>query len=579
MKAIFNKISIDFEYLNEIYTIKSDPYKTLSELKEIISRKMFPYPAGAHCFYKNMDLFDQEDDEISKIFPNKVKIKITLKKPQKEKSLKKSSQKRNSQVKVVSFDTIPISPISPRKDRTLNSKTIRKKNITNEIILPKIENIRMKGRQSCVLYNIKKIENNLNEEKENNNSENDSNEKDDITSYKKLIQLEDSEKEAKSLLDKYKGKKIDYLLTDKKEINDMNFLLSSLKSKNNNKYKLGNSFNISKSKLTNNKEKDKDNYFVKTELNNDNKFKLVKRDLESDDKDKKIDNENIAQENFDENYSCNSCKKNIISQYCINCNTFKCNSCIDLCKTYSHEILQINLNEDCFKIIMSYYDVINSNINNSIEEIWQYKEDLKIIDIKKSRDEIVSLINDVLNIYNEVINILENNIYKDKTVKKEMNKYEIESNKIKSEINDIIQKLNSYIKNEENISKPKYKMMNMQYFYNLLNEKGKSFNILTQNMKVFTLNHEINSNIEKSFNDMENIMKSMANLENPFSLSKELNIEYHKLIEIFNNSKRERKKMFMKRKTISLKGVQFSSFPRIGSDNASEANDDTRFNL
>ena len=579
MKAIFNKISIDFEYLNEIYTIKSDPYKTLSELKEIISRKMFPYPAGAHCFYKNMDLFDQEDDEISKIFPNKVKIKITLKKPQKEKSLKKSSQKRNSQVKLVTFDTIPVSPISPRKDRTLNSKTIRKKNITNEIILPKIENIRMKGRQSCVLYNIKKIENNLNEEKENNNSENDSNEKDDITSYKKLIQLEDNEKEAKSLLDKYKGKKIDYLLTDKKEINDMNFLLSSLKSKNNNKYKLGNSFNISKSKLTNNKEKDKDNYFVKTELNNDNKFKLVKRDLESDDKDKKIDNENIAQENFDENYSCNSCKKNIISQYCINCNTFKCNSCIDLCKTYSHEILQINLNEDCFKIIMSYYDVINSNINNSIEEILQYKEDLKIIDIKKSRDEIVSLINDVLNIYNEVINILENNIYKDKTVKKEMNKYEIESNKIKSEINDIIQKLNSYIKNEENISKPKYKMMNMQYFYNLLNEKGKSFNILTQNMKVFTLNHEINSNIEKSFNDMENIMKSMANLENPFSLSKELNIEYHKLIEIFNNSKRERKKMFMKRKTISLKGVQLSSFPRIGSDNASEANDDTRFNL
>ena len=579
MKAIFNKISIDFEYLNEIYTIKSDPYKTLSELKEIISRKMFPYPAGAHCFYKNMDLFDQEDDEISKIFPNKVKIKITLKKPQKEKSLKKSSQKRNSQVKVVSFDTIPISPISPRKDRTLNSKTIRKKNITNEIILPKIENIRMKGRQSCVLYNIKKIENNLNEEKENNNSENDSNEKDDITSYKKLIQLEGNEKEAKILLDKYKGKKIDYLLADKKEINDMNFLLSSLKSKNNNKYKLGNSFNISKSKLTNNKEKDKDNYFVKTELNNYNKFKLVKRDLESDDKDKKIDNENIAQENFDENYSCNSCKKNIISQYCINCNTFKCNSCIDLCKTYSHEILQINLNEDCFKIIMSYYDLINSNINNSIEEILQYKEELKIIDIKKSRDEIVSLINDVLNIYNEVINILENNIYKDKTVKKEMNKYEIESNKIKSEINDIIQKLNSYIKNEENISKPKYKMMNMQYFYNLLNEKGKSFNILTQNMKVFTLNHEINSNIEKSFNDMENIMKSMANLENPFSLSKELNIEYHKLIEIFNNSKRERKKMFMKRKTISLKGVQFSSFPHIGSDNASEANDDTRFNL
>ena len=34
MKAEFHKISIDFEYLEEIYTINSDPYKTLSELKE-----------------------------------------------------------------------------------------------------------------------------------------------------------------------------------------------------------------------------------------------------------------------------------------------------------------------------------------------------------------------------------------------------------------------------------------------------------------------------------------------------------------------------------------------------------------
>lgn len=68
MKAIFNKVSIDFDYLNEIYTIKSDPYKTLSELKEIISRKMFPYPAGAHCFYKNMDLFDQKMTKFRKYF-------------------------------------------------------------------------------------------------------------------------------------------------------------------------------------------------------------------------------------------------------------------------------------------------------------------------------------------------------------------------------------------------------------------------------------------------------------------------------------------------------------------------------
>ena len=165
MKALFNKISIDFEYLNEIYTIKSDPYKTLSELKELISRKIFPNPGNVHCFYKNMDLIDKEDDEISKIFPDKTKIKITLKKPQKDKPVKKPLQVRKSQVKIVSFETIPK---SPRKVHNVVSKTIRKKNITNEMILPKIENIRMKGRQSCFLYNFKKIENNLNERLNNN---------------------------------------------------------------------------------------------------------------------------------------------------------------------------------------------------------------------------------------------------------------------------------------------------------------------------------------------------------------------------------------------------------------------------
>jgi len=93
------------------------------------------------------------------------------------------------------------------------------------------------------------------------------------------MDLEDNEWGVDNLLDKYKGKKIDYLITDKKEFNDMNFLLSSLKSKNTNKYKLGNSFNISKSKLTKNKEKD--NYNLNTEISMDiNRPKTIDVSLE-----------------------------------------------------------------------------------------------------------------------------------------------------------------------------------------------------------------------------------------------------------------------------------------------------------
>ena len=154
-----------------------------------------------------------------------------------------------------------------------------------------------------------------------------------------------------------------------------------------------------------------------------------------------------------------------------------------------------------------------------------------------------------------------------------MNKYETETNKIKAEINEIIQKVNSYLKNEENISKPKFKMMNIKHFFNLLNEKKKTFNSLTQNMKVYSLNNEINSNLEKSFNDMKNIMQSMTNLDNPFSLSKDLNTEYLKLNEKFNNSQKERKKLlFRRRKSVSTDGSLLPNFPAFGTDKASDIN-------
>jgi len=67
--------------------------------------------------------------------------------------------------------------------------------------------------------------------------------------------------------------------------------------------------------------------------------------------------------------------------------------------------------------------------------------------------------------------------------------------------------------------------------------------------------------MEKCFNDIENIMESMANLDNPFSLKNELNIIYHRLIEKYNNSPKDRKKMFMKRRTIQFKGAKLKSIP------------------
>ena len=165
------------------------------------------------------------------------------------------------------------------------------------------------------------------------------------------------------------------------------------------------------------------------------------------------------------------------------------------------------------------------NINKKLQDIIKFDKELKIYDIKKCRDNLISFINDILNMYNEIIYTLES-VYKEKSVKKEMDKFEAESKKIKAEVNDIVQKANSYLKNDNNISKPKYKMMNMQYFFNLLNEKNKTFDSLNQNMKVYSLNLTINSNLEKSFNDIENIIKSIKNKDNPFLLKDDLKKEY-----------------------------------------------------
>ena len=127
MKEAYHKISIDFEYLNEIYNIISDPYKSLSELKDIVSKKIFPHPGNIHCFYKNLDLFDKEDEDIAKIFPNKSKVKIKLKNPPTVKSFKKQLLARRSEKLLTVLEPLPefptISPsLSPQRSKTMRKK-------------------------------------------------------------------------------------------------------------------------------------------------------------------------------------------------------------------------------------------------------------------------------------------------------------------------------------------------------------------------------------------------------------------------------------------------------------------------
>ena len=558
MKAAFHKISVDFEYLNVIYDINSEPYNTLSELKEIISKKIFPSPGDVHCFYKNFDLYEKEDEEISKIFPNKTKIKITLKNPPTVKPLKKLKLNLNNQLKLNLFDSYPNIPTSVESSaRLLRSKTIVQRNKLKFNSLPSTT--------------IEKTETNQIIDKEVNENIKSNDFIYDLfhNSKKKLKKIKKDEYGIKNFMDKFKNIKMknnkNISLSDKKLVNDLNVLLTNLKEKDLYSYKHNNINNIkltSPKNLFLNKKADK---IFKTQRNNllnsnlqslnlsiENKESNREKNLNEENNTIKTNNNN-KEKIVDENYLCNSCKKETISEYCLICNEFKCNSCIELCKIDGHEHIEIKLDNDCFNIINSYGLLILSKINEKNEQIFQNDKELQIYDIKKFRDDFLLLINDILNIYNQIMNILEN-IYKENPIKKELDKFENDSNKIKIEINDIIKKANTYLKNDNQISKPKYKMMNIQYFFNSLNTKQKVYNTLTNKMQIYSLNSIINSNMKKCFNDIENSIKAFSNKNNPFELKDEAKLEYEKIINKFK-TKKDKRRSYKKRNTISIKSA------------------------
>ena len=47
----FKYIEIKFEYQDNIITIKSEPYRTIKEIKEKALKKFHNIPKDIHCFY------------------------------------------------------------------------------------------------------------------------------------------------------------------------------------------------------------------------------------------------------------------------------------------------------------------------------------------------------------------------------------------------------------------------------------------------------------------------------------------------------------------------------------------------
>ena len=603
------KISVDFEYKNEIYNIIAEPFNTVLELKEIICKKIFPFPKNIHCFYKNIDLYGKEEEQISMLFPLKKKIKIKLKKTSKEKKMIGSYKNFKSLSNLFNTNRINLgnelfsdSYLKVKKNNFIsnnnniyesinnkNNKTVIKKRLLsnstldnkkksndnfnslgddyfknnellnflhrNQIIgskpfnenLSKHNKINEKNETKSIfntdiklrkrLKKIDKLAFNIKEHKNTINNDNNDNNDNDNNLISNDNSLSNTEKEEAKV---------------NKKITKENFNKNEYNNEINEEINKDNSYNNSDSDNSYNNKKNSKKSSKKSSNNNIN-------DNESN-KNKKIE---------DINYMCSLCKNNIITDYCLNCNHFICKNCTEKCKLENHETFNIKIEDKCINNINSYGQQIKSNIEKKVNTIKEYDKKLSFFDIKKRRDNLIEMLNEIINLYSKIMNILKN-IYNEKDIKVTIEKYQIDSDKIKEEINEILKKADLYIKSDPNNNTPKFNNLNLKYFFNLINGKIQNHNLLTEKMQVYSLNSNINTNIEKTFNEIEKLMEKISNKENPFELKDQLKNEYDRLIKEHTNLNlsKEKKKVIPRRRTVAidkmdLSRIKIPNFPTI----------------
>jgi hypothetical protein len=96
----YNEIEIYFEYLNDIHYIVAEKFHSLREIKQRIIRKIFHIPKNVHCFYKNRDLYQDEEEQLETLFPTQYKVTIKLRLP--------SNEEKKSNFNTINADYKPI---------------------------------------------------------------------------------------------------------------------------------------------------------------------------------------------------------------------------------------------------------------------------------------------------------------------------------------------------------------------------------------------------------------------------------------------------------------------------------------
>jgi hypothetical protein len=73
-KIDFKCIEINFEYENQVITIKEKPYKTLECVKEKAINKIINLPQNIHFYYLGKDISEYGKEKIGDYFKHRKKV-------------------------------------------------------------------------------------------------------------------------------------------------------------------------------------------------------------------------------------------------------------------------------------------------------------------------------------------------------------------------------------------------------------------------------------------------------------------------------------------------------------------------
>ena len=129
----FKFIEVNFQYKNEIITIKSEPFNTLENIKMKAIKKMINIPKNdLYCFYLGIDISKNKDKKIGDLFSHCDKVTIKLNSKEKKNNnyylLNNKNEYKKKSNKNSNNEITNISTIYPSKKLNIKTLIIKDKN-------------------------------------------------------------------------------------------------------------------------------------------------------------------------------------------------------------------------------------------------------------------------------------------------------------------------------------------------------------------------------------------------------------------------------------------------------------------